>query len=341
MKKFAAAGLVAAIAGCAFVGSANADMTLRFNRWIPATHFTQSDWLDVWGADVGKVTQGRVKVEFTATTLVPPPRQFQLVADGGADLAWHTHGYSPGVYPVSEIGTLPFLGDSTEAISVAYWRTQHKFLEKADEHKGVVILGMNVTPPGHIYNNKRQIKSMEDFKGLKIRSATSMVAETLKRFGATPILAPVNQIRDGLSKGVMDGTTFTDDAIFTFHIEQFVKYATRFPGGIYNQTFVTIINPGKWQAISAADREAILKISGQRMGQRLGEIWDANMVKAVDDLKKGGVDVYTLEGAFLAQVKAAAASFEKEWIEAANKKGVDGEAALKYFKSEIAAYKKS
>jgi TRAP-type C4-dicarboxylate transport system substrate-binding protein len=322
-------------------GAAGADMTLRFNRWIPATHFIHTEWLDVWAADVSKATQNRVKVEFTAATLVPPPRQFQLVADGGADLAWHTHAYSPGVSPVSEIGALPFIGDSVEAMSVSYWEVQHRYLYKADEHKGTVVIGMNVTPPGHVYNNKHTIRTLADFQGLKIRSTNTMVTEALKSFGATPILAPVNQIRDGLSKGIMDGTTFTDDAIFTFNVEKFVKYATRFPGGIYNQTFAVIVNPGKWASISAADRTAIMKISGVELGRKLGRVWDAKVISAVDDLKKQGIEVYTAEGQFLSDVKSKVAHFERDWIDAANKKGVDGEAALKFYKASIAGYKKS
>jgi TRAP-type C4-dicarboxylate transport system substrate-binding protein len=321
--------------------SAAADTTLRFNRWIPATHFTQSEVLDRWAADIGKVTEGRVKVEFTASSLAPPPRQYQLAVDGVSDLVWHSHSYTPGVFPLSEIVELPFTGDSAEAISVAYWRVYKKHLEPANMHRGVVTLALHVTPPGNIYNNKRPIRAMEDFRGLKLRSTNALVTEALRLFGATPIAAPVTELRDSLSKGVMDGTTFTDDAIANFKIEQFIKYATKIPGGLYNQSFVIAVAPGKWQAIADKDREAIMKISGEAFAVRMGGIWDGFGAKGAEDLKKAGIEVHVVQGEMLDTIKKTLAPFEQKWLAQAKAAGVDGEAALKMLRSEIAGYKRA
>ena len=69
-----------------------------------------------------KVTEGRVKVILSAKGLGPPPRQMQVAVDGIADMTWSVHGYQPGVYPLAEMPTLPFLTKSAEANGAAYWR---------------------------------------------------------------------------------------------------------------------------------------------------------------------------------------------------------------------------
>jgi TRAP-type C4-dicarboxylate transport system substrate-binding protein len=331
---------LAAAAGIAFAaGSASAETTLRFNRWIPSAHFTQADIIDKWAADMTKVTGGRVKVEFTASSLAPPPRQYQLAVDGVSDLVWHSHGYTPGVFPLSEIVELPFTGDSAEAISVAYWRVYKKHFEKTNMHKGVVTLALHTTPPGNIYTADKAIRTMADFKGVKIRSTNALVTEALRLFGAVPIAAPVTEIRDGLSKGIMDGTTFTDDAVFTFKVDQFIKNATRVPGGIYNQSFVIAAAPRKWASISEADRAAIMAISGEAFARRIGGIWDKVALEGFEKLKKAGIAIHQVDGEMLATMKKQLAPFEQKWLASAKAAGVDGEAALKMLREEIAAFK--
>ena len=90
---------------------------------------------------------------------------------------------------------------------------------------------MFVHVPGQVYNNKRPINALADFKGLKLRIPNAIVSEALKALGAVPMSAPVTKLRDGLAKGVFDGTTLTDEAIYAFKIAKFTKYATHIPGG--------------------------------------------------------------------------------------------------------------
>ena len=57
-------------------------------------------------------------------------------------------------------------------------------------------------------------------------------------------------------------------------------------------------------------------------------------------VKKDGMVWNTLGGEALKSLKAKLARYEQDWIAKAKEAGVDGEAALKMFRAEIAAYKK-
>ena len=61
---------------------AAAETVLRFNNFLPRTSFLFYGVLEPWAAAIGTATDGRVKVEFTATSLGAPPAQFDLVRDG-------------------------------------------------------------------------------------------------------------------------------------------------------------------------------------------------------------------------------------------------------------------
>jgi TRAP-type C4-dicarboxylate transport system substrate-binding protein len=336
MRKIA---ILAGVAGLALAASAASAQTttLRFNTWLPATHFFHKDGLLGYFAMVEKATEGRVKIEPTAQSLGAPPRQMQLAVDGIADIAWGVHSYTPGTYPLAEMVELPFIGHGSDKDSVAYWRVYKAMFEKTGMHPaGVHTLTVHVHPPGHIYNSKRAIKSVADFQGLKIRAANATTTALFQKFGATPVSLPATQSRDALSKGVADGTMFTSEAILNFNIQDFIKHATIVPGGLYSQSFFIVINKKKWDSLPEKDRAAMDKVSGEAAAKFLGARWQREEDTGLEKLEKLGVAVTRVEGELLAKMKEALAPIEKEWIEKAKAKGVDGAAALKMFKDEAA-----
>ena len=336
-KHLKAALMIAGGLGVALASTANAK-TFRYSQWIPSGHFSQVGVMHPYFKDIAKATEGRVEIQPTAKGLGAPPRQYQLAVDGIADVAWGPHGYTPGVHPLSEMSELPFLTRSTEANSVAYWKVFKKHLQPAGMHKAVHTLMVHTHPAGHLYNNKRAVTKIADFNGLKIRIPNRMVSEALKIFNAVPVAGPVTQLRNGLAKGVFDGTGFTDDAVMNFKITKFIKFAAKFPGGLYNTSFFGVMNKKAWGKISKADQKIVMGFSGEAFSKRLGAEWDRQEDKGHAALLKGGVKFNTLSGETLAQVKDKLGAFERNWLDKAKAKGVDGVAALKMFRAEVAAY---
>jgi len=332
------AAIAAAALAVAVAGPAAAQSTpLRYSQWIPAAHITQGAGLHKFFEEVAKATEGRIKIEPTAQALGAPPRHMQLAVDGITDVAWGLHGYTPGTYPLSELAELPFLTKSTEANSVAYWRVFKAMFEKAGMHPaGVHTLTVHVHPAGQIYANKKVIRSLDDFKGLRLRSTNTIVTDAFQMFGATPLPMPVNQLRDALSKGVVDGTSFLDEGVFGFKIEDFVTSTTRIDGGLFNASFFLVMNRSKWEAIAKKDQDAIMALAGEPLARRIGKLWDVEEAVSGDKLKARGVTWVNADPAMMTKLREALSPFEKKWVDDAKAKGVDGAAALKLFREEIA-----
>jgi len=317
------------------------NMHLRYSQWLPAGWWGQSKLLYPWFKQVTKATEGRVNIQPTAKGLGAPPRQNQLVIDGIADVAWVVHGYTPGVFPLSEMVELPFITRSAEANASAYWSVFNKMFKPAGMHKDSHVLTVFLHAPGNIYNSKHEVATLGDFRGLKIRIPNSVTSDALKILGAVPVSAPVTKLRDGLSKKIFDGTAFTSEAVEAFKISKFIKHATIIPGGLYNVSFAITMNSGKWNKISAKDKATIMKMASANLGGRgFGRHWDMRDAAAPAKLKADGVTYNTLSGNALTGLKSKLAVFEQRWIAKAKAAGVDGPAALKMFRAEIAAYKK-
>lgn len=336
-KNIRTALIVAGGISVSYAGLAEAQ-TFRYSQWLPAGHFTQREIMHPYLKDIEKATEGRVKILPTAKGLGAPPRHYQLTIDGITDVGYQAHGYTPGVHPMSEMAELPFITKSSEANSVAYWRVFKKMFEPAGMHKEVHTLNIHVHPAGHLYNTKRMVTKISEFSGLKFRSTTFGVSEALRLFGAVPVAGPVTALRDGLSKGVYDGTSFTDEAVYNFKISKFIKFVTRFPGGLYNTSFLIVMNKKSWSRISKADQAAVMALSGEAYGKRIGKRWDEYEAAAPAKLKADGVAYHTLGGAALDEVKSKIGHFEQMWIDKVAKAGVDGKEALRMFRAEIAAY---
>lgn len=342
MHKVFLAATVAAlplISATAITDASAKNVRLRFSQWIPTAHFTMKDGLHVFFKEVAKATDGRVRIIPTAKSLGPPPRQMQLAVDGIADVAWGAHGYQPGVYPLSEMAELPGITKNTKANSIAYWKVFKAMFEKAGMHpKGVVTLGLHVHPAGQVYNNKRAIMTPADFKGLKLRATNSTVFFAFRSYGAVPIspVGGVTALHQGLSKGIMDGTSFTDEALFNFRISKFIKHGTKFKGGIYNTSFYLVMNARKWSQISKKDQATIMRLGGTMLAGKIGDLWDAQENAAEPKLKKAGIKVIQAPPALQASMDKTMAPIRTKWLAKAKKAGVDGEAAIKMFEAEIA-----
>ena len=149
-----------------------AQEVLNISSWAPPTHHMNAVVWPTWGKWVEEATEGRVttKIEYK---LASPLKQFELVRDGVADAAWIFHGYNTR-YVATQAVEMPNLGTSAEAASVAYWRVHQKYLAKADEHRGVTLIGLTSHGPA-VIQTKSALKGLGDLSGQKIRVPLSLI----------------------------------------------------------------------------------------------------------------------------------------------------------------------
>jgi TRAP-type C4-dicarboxylate transport system substrate-binding protein len=317
-----------------------AQTTLRVASWLPPAHPIVKDMMEPWAKQVETSTKGRIKVEILKAPLGAPPAHFDIVKDGIADVSFGVHGYTPGRFVLTEIAELPFLSDSSEALSVAYWRVYEKFLAKANEHDGVKVIGVFTHGPGHIFNAKRPVTKAADLDGLKIRVGGGIVNDISKNLGIVTVQAPSSKSYEILSNGVADGILFPSESVPFFKIERALKYMTAVPKGLYNTSFFVVMNKAKWDALPKEDQAAIDAASGEAFARLAGKAWDAADAAGFEVIKAAGIKIDTLDGAAVADLRGRLAFTEKAFLDKAAAKGVDGAAALKMLKDEIAVLEK-
>lgn len=333
--------VAAALAGSLFTAAASAQevVTLRFNRWVPATHHFHARTMVGWAERVEKATQGRVKIEFTPASLGAPARQFELAQTGIADVTAGNQSYTAERFLTSRVAEMPFLGDSAEALSVAFWRTHMRHFAKADEYKGTKLLTLFNNGAYQIFTAKKPINSIADLRNMKIRVTAGMPTDIGNALQVVSVNSPITEVYEMLSRGIVDGSFLPPDSIRSFQMEKVLSYQTQIPLGLLNSAFFAVMNEAKWNALSKANQEAINSVSGEAFAREAGRVWDDQNRIADEAFAKSGMKISKASDAFTKELHERLGGIEAQWIKEVTPRGIDGKAALDMLRKETASYR--
>lgn len=319
---------------CVAAGATQAQTVLQVSTWLPPSHaatLAQNQWCDA----VEKGTQGSVKCNLLPKAVTAPPGTFDAVRDGLADVSYTVDGYTPGRFVFTQVAEFPFLGDSSTATSVAYQRIYDKYFAPLGEHRGVKALAVFTHGPGIIFSVKEPVSSVADAARMKFRIGGGNINELSKLMGWNTTLKPATSSFELLSTGVMDGTFFPDESLQSMRLSM-VKYATTFPGGLYNTSFVFMMNEAKYNSLKPQERAVIDKVSGESAARLFAAGWDRTDAESRDIQKQTGVQRQVANSAFVAEVKKKQAALEDRWVETAESRGLkNAKAVLDEFRAEV------
>jgi TRAP-type transport system periplasmic protein len=322
------------------LGSASAQTVLTASSWVPPSHtlsVAQKEWCDL----LEKNTSGKMKCNILPKGVSAPPGTYDAIKNGLADVSFTVHGYTPGRFVFTQMAELPFLGNQSEPVAVAFNKIASKYPEFVQEQAGVKVLSFFTHGPGIVFNTKRPIAKVDDLSGLKFRVGGGMVNDISKSLGMNVTLKPATDSYELLSGGVMDGTLFPAESTESFKIDKIIKHATTFPGGLYNTSFVFMMNPDRYNKLSADEKKAVDAISGEVAARIFGRGWDKVDRRGFALMQANNVQITKADAKFVADVKARTAPLEEKWIKDAEAKGLkDAKKVLAEFRAEIAKQSK-
>ena len=316
------------------------EVTLRMHQFLPPQANVPKLVLDVWADKVEADSDGRIKIERYPSMQLggTPPELMDQAIDGVADIVWTVVGYTPGRYPSTEVFELQFMMTNARAASSAYWQMFEKHM-KDTEFKDVHILGTWVHGPGLIHANK-EVRSPADMQGLKIRGGSRLANALLEKTGATPVGMPVPAIPEGLSKGVIDGTTIPWEVTAALKVPELVKNHTEFTGNaLYVLTFVLAMNKDRYESLPDDLKKVIDDNSGLEFSIFAGGTQSDSDGPARKLAADAGNNIVTLNAEETQVWKDAAQPIYDEWIADMKSKDIDGQALIDEARALMDAYK--
>ncbi len=302
--------LSASIVSAGFAMSATAQA--KDLRWkMPVAFSTKLPGLGspaAWVADKLNVSSGgaiKVKV-FEPKTLVPPFEILQSVSDGKVSAGYTWIGYDQGKVPSLPLfAAVPFGLKPAAYAGWYYYGGGHDMLQEVYANKGFNVHAQlcGIIGPETAGWYKNPIKSLDDYKGMKIRFA-GLGGKVLEKLGASVTMLPGGELFQALEKGTIDATEFSMPAIDKIlGFNQIVKN-NLFPG--WHQPFTAqymLINADEWKAASAQQKALVESActAGVTMGLAEGEYKNGAILA---DLAKEGINVGTIPEEILMKLKS-------------------------------------
>jgi len=264
------------------------------------------------------------------------------VRDGVVDVIWTVPTYAAGRFSKSEVFELPWMAVTAKSGSMALWSYVEKNAQ--DEFKGVKRIFMHVHDGALFHFPTKQPKTLEDFKGLKLRAATRSNSRMIASLGATPVQMPLPQVPESLSKGVVDGATVPWEGAPAIKLNEITKFHMDVPIGsprISNTIFLFGMNQAKYDSLPADLKKVIDANSGLEMSAWAGEKGFDEVIGAFKQQAKdqGGTLYYMPNDEYQRWVKATD-KVDDDWVKEVTAKGADGQKLLNEARAMIKQYSK-
>lgn len=309
---------------------------LNFNLFISAQHERFVLCHKPWIEKLQKQSNGKIKITpYFSNSLTPPTEKFNSTVSGIADISEGLVFVNPGRFPLSEMLLLPELGlDTAEKAGKAWWHLYKTMPAMRDEYKGVKMLFLHASPKMMLAVKNKEIKSVDDLKGLKVWATGRAPAETAKALGMAPVALAPGEVYLALDKGVIDGCWADFEILVSRKFYEVAKYQVT---NLYlNHTpFYVIMNQGVWDKLPADLKKVFESLSGDWAVEFYGKVRDEGEQHAKDVAKEKGMKLIQLPDAELAKVKKMVEPVKASYAAQLEAKGLPGKKAL----AELMNYK--
>ncbi len=286
-------GFVMALYFGGFLGfshAASGEISLRYAGDLPlGNHLTRGQ--EFFAERVGEISKGQVKVQvFPAGQLFAAKDFAKALPAGGVDMVQSLMSLWSGLAPANNFTEMPLFFDGWPHAWRVFDSEVGEILRKGMEKVNVkVLFWMQDGKAG--FATKFPLKTLEDFKGKRIRVPNELGSYTVKALGGAPAFMGGGEVYMALQRGTVDGgissiTSFCDRKYY-----EVTKYVTE-PNFLFG-LYACMINLNMWNGLSA-DAQKVLVAAGKETQE-----WGRKEVQKVDgealeELKKKGMEIYDL-----------------------------------------------
>lgn len=336
-RKWSVSIVILALATFLFVGfaptgtalAAGEKMSIRFSTWHPPA-----------GADVQKLwkpmleemktrSDGRISYNmFSGAALGNGPDHYDIVKNGLSDMGYATLSWTPGRFPLTDILSAPiYCPAKWKGVEIGM-AMYDKILK--DEFKDVKVLEINNCVMAHLWTTKK-VATLEDLKGMKIRSPGGLQTRCIEALGATPVFMPLGDVYLSMETGVIDGVVTCPSLVKAFKIYEVADYGVPFSFGCVSEGL--FMNKRSWDK-TPEDLKPIIEDVG-RNAYKIAGMFDEHWYEESMASFGKSVNIVQLSDTENARWTKLMRAMLKDWAAELEKKGKPAFKTLKIFKEVL------
>lgn len=322
--------VLAALAVTMMAGSVPSTTALAQAKWdlpagYPAGNFHTKN-LVAFAADVKKLSGGKLEITVhPGASLFKVPEIKRAVQTGQAQIGELLMSNLQNEMPIFGIDTVPFLADSYDEAMKLY-KASKPIVEKKLADQGMTLLYTVPWPAQGIYANK-ELKTIDDMKGLKFRVYNPATARIGELVGAQPVTIQAAELAQALATNTVNSFITSPSTGRDSKVWESLKYF--YDAQAWLPKDMVFVNNAALNKLDAASKKALMDAAAA--AEKRG--WDMSKAEAEDAkaaLVEGGMTVAPPSAELAAGFKKIGATLEAEWLKSA---GTDGATAIKAYKA--------
>ena len=291
--KVGGVGLAASTVAAPAIAQSAPEIKWRLTASWPKSLDTLYGGCEYFCKRVAEITDNRFMIQpFAAGEIVPGLQVLDAVSNGTVEMGNTALYYYWGKNPAFTFGTsLPFGLNTRQHISWLLWGGGQDLLNdllKENNAYGIPT-GSTGAQMGGWY--RKEIKTVDDLKGLKFRIGSGMAGAMLAKLGVVPQTIPGGDIYPALEKGTIDAAEwvgpYDDEKLGFYKIAKYYYYPGWWEGGTANHLMINMKKwaelPKSYQAIAEA---AAAYVNSEEQGK-----YDARNPAALKRLVAGGTQL--------------------------------------------------
>ena len=277
--------------------------------------------------DVKKSSGGKVDIVVHSNgSLIKHPDILRAVSTGQVNIAEFLLGQFSNEDPVFGADNIPFVATGYDN-AFKFYQAQKPLLEKKLAGRGTRLL-YAVAWPGQGLYTKNVLKSVDDLKGIKMRTYSPQTARLAELLGASPTVIQVPEIPQAFATGTVHAMITSSATGTSSKAWEFVKnyYATN----AFHPKNVIVVNERAFQRLSDAEKKMLLDAAAvaEKRGWELSRQRELSANKMLAD---NGMSVLEPDAAMKAAYARIGDTMLVEWQKSA---GADGEAIVKGYRGK-------
>lgn len=271
--------------------NAKPDFLFRCAGTMPLDHY-MTKTLEYYAKLIQERSKGRMKIEiYPVNQLFSDKDLPKALPSGAVDMGQVNMAMWSGLVPSLVVEELPFFyKDRDHFFRAMLSPGVMNLLDKEFESKGVkVLFWMDYGYSALI--GKKPIKTLEDFKGKRIRGYGEISTEILKALGAAPVFLSIGEVYLALQRGTIDGVFTSTCSVYERKFYEVTKYFTLIRCGEFQNQPAVLVNLKKYKELPPDLQRILVETSKDAQDWGLDQA-----LKGTDEclakLRERGMEIY-------------------------------------------------
>lgn len=269
MRMFRRGLAAACFAVASLAPVAQAETTLKFATALASESELMKQVYRPWMEALNEKAKGQFRLQAFPPPFATAVNVWERTLEGVAEIGLVVLPPTGIPFNGPHVTTVPGTGSDVRAGALAMWDLYEQGLF-GDDFKDVKVLSFT-TVPVNVLVSKRELKSLEEVKGLKARANDKNSAAALEALGMAPIAIPFSEAYQAFSNGVVQAGVANGVTIVGFRFYEVTGYQ------VDNVFFgmvpaALVMNKAAYERLSPEAKAILESVTGRQASLEVGRL---------------------------------------------------------------------